>query len=612
MPTDTNTFKLGITMAGAVSAGAYTAGFMDYLLEALSIWEAKKEHNRTVGKEAPDYDKKVPMHNVMIEVVGGASAGGITSMMSILEMMKGHQPVHAPSDTKTGNIFYDTWVLLNEDPTDEKAKKVMDKILDVADIENSTNGVPSLLNSSFIDEVANAVFDKNPDLFDIANLPDFITKDIYLLVTLCSVRGIPFEVEFDARDYGFIENIPAHRMSEHMIIARFKMTHNEQDIHHAFHFDLQDPDKRAFLKLCAKGTSAFPIGLAPRQFKQLLSKEYVHNNIVANMGNIDPSKIKVVLEDEMFDFTSVDGGTINNEPYTQVLRELKARSDAYNKEHPNYGIIMIDPFPNFYDQTEIHEIESNLSATERTEKEEEKKRSIFQFNVVDFIKNAYPMFQEQALLKREPEFFGDEFKMLVYPSKRKPKRGGRPGESIPRAHPPIASAVLGGFGGFLDKKFRDHDYFLGRDNARNFLQGIFMLEYDPNNLHPLFENLSDEALEAFKRVPRIERNPDRRVLFPIIPDFKDPDYTGIPSSPFSYTIEKFPQLKPAEIEQYRSQIRDRVKLILITKIKDFFNNVWWIRTLLNLFKGKIAKYATKKVIDKILKELKDHRLLDES
>ena len=38
-------FKIGLCMAGAVSAGAYTAGVMDYLIEALDEWEKqKKEH----------------------------------------------------------------------------------------------------------------------------------------------------------------------------------------------------------------------------------------------------------------------------------------------------------------------------------------------------------------------------------------------------------------------------------------------------------------------------------------------------------------------------------------------------------------------------------------
>ena len=34
-----NTFHLGITMAGAVSVGCYTAVFMDYLIEILELWE---------------------------------------------------------------------------------------------------------------------------------------------------------------------------------------------------------------------------------------------------------------------------------------------------------------------------------------------------------------------------------------------------------------------------------------------------------------------------------------------------------------------------------------------------------------------------------------------
>ena len=611
MEDETDIFRLGITMAGAVSAGAYTGGFMDYLLEALSLWENKKSRNRELGIDSPDYDKRVPMYDVIIDVVGGASAGGITSMMTILEMMKGHQPVHKPSRSKTGNIFYDTWVLLNEDSDDPNAKKVMDKILDTSDISGNENGIPSLLNSNFIDEVAENVFEENLDLFDIDNLPDFISKDIYLLVTLCSVRGIPFEIEFDVRDYSVMSDIPAHRMNEHMIIARFKMNHNDTDIDHSFPFDLKKDANRNFLKLCAKGTSAFPVGLAPRQFKNLLSKEYVRNNIISNMGEIDGKNLKVILDTDMFDFTCVDGGTINNEPYTQVLRELKSiksKSGVYNKEHPNYGIIMIDPFPNFYDQTQIQEIENSLSPAEKKRKLEKKQKSIFQLNMFDFIANAYPMFQEQTRIKREPEFFGDEFKMLVYPTKRKMKNGG----SVPRPHPPIASSVLGGFGGFLDKKFRDHDYFLGRDNARNFLRGVFMFEYDKNNLHPLFENLDEEAYNTFKVKPRRD-NPEGRFLFPIIPDFTNPKYTGTGDSfPFSYTIEEYPKLTRNEIESYSAKLKARIKLIIKIKSKEWFKKSWAIRNAIGLFKGKIARNVTKKLIDKIVDELENHRLLKKS
>ena len=38
-----HTFHLGIAMAGAVSAGAYTAGVLDYLFETLERWEKEKQ-----------------------------------------------------------------------------------------------------------------------------------------------------------------------------------------------------------------------------------------------------------------------------------------------------------------------------------------------------------------------------------------------------------------------------------------------------------------------------------------------------------------------------------------------------------------------------------------
>ena len=40
---------------------------------------------------------------------------------------------------------------------------------------------------------------------------------------------------------------------------------------------------------------------------------------------------------------------------------------------------------------------------------------------------------------------------------------------------PIASGVLGGFGGFLHELFRRHDYLLGRRNAQAFLRWNFGL-----------------------------------------------------------------------------------------------------------------------------------------
>ena len=42
-------FEIGLVMAGAVSAGAYTAGVMDYLLEVLETWQKEKEKEKGKG-----------------------------------------------------------------------------------------------------------------------------------------------------------------------------------------------------------------------------------------------------------------------------------------------------------------------------------------------------------------------------------------------------------------------------------------------------------------------------------------------------------------------------------------------------------------------------------
>src|SRR5262249_36211631 len=43
---------------------------------------------------------------------------------------------------------------------------------------------------------------------------------------------------------------------------------------------------------------------------------------------------------------------------------------------------------------------------------------------------------------------------------------------------PIACGLLGGFGGFLDERFRSHDFQLGRRNCQQFLRNSFLVPSD--------------------------------------------------------------------------------------------------------------------------------------
>jgi hypothetical protein len=72
-------FQIGLTMSGAISAGAYTAGVLDFLIEALDAWED--------ARNGPDADT-VPNHRVGIKVMSGASAGAITAAISAIALVQ--------------------------------------------------------------------------------------------------------------------------------------------------------------------------------------------------------------------------------------------------------------------------------------------------------------------------------------------------------------------------------------------------------------------------------------------------------------------------------------------------------------------------------------------
>ena len=106
MPTNWNndgTFHLGINMAGAVSAGAYTAGVLDFLTEALDEWYAAKA----------SANQNVPLHDISIDVLTGASAGGMCAAISATMLQGSFEHIHDPADPTiqgTTNRFYESWV----------------------------------------------------------------------------------------------------------------------------------------------------------------------------------------------------------------------------------------------------------------------------------------------------------------------------------------------------------------------------------------------------------------------------------------------------------------------------------------------------------------------
>ncbi len=119
-------FRLGINMAGAVSAGAYTAGVLDFLIEALDVWYAAKARGEVV-----------PQHDVVIEVFSGASAGGMCAAISAVLLQQEFEHIHDVEKSGTTNRLFESWV----------NKIDIQRLLKTEDLAESSS-VISLLDSS--------------------------------------------------------------------------------------------------------------------------------------------------------------------------------------------------------------------------------------------------------------------------------------------------------------------------------------------------------------------------------------------------------------------------------------------------------------------------------
>ncbi len=165
-------FHIGINMAGAVSAGAYTAGVLDFLTEALEQWYAAKASG----------DESVPLHDVSIDVFSGASAGGMCAAIAAVMVQGSFEHIRdaasAPLQGST-NKFFESWV----------NKIDIEGLLQDADLSAPNKPVVSLLDSTIIDEIAD---------YAIAPVPvvarPYISNALTLFLTLTNVRGTPFSL----------------------------------------------------------------------------------------------------------------------------------------------------------------------------------------------------------------------------------------------------------------------------------------------------------------------------------------------------------------------------------------------------------------------------------
>jgi predicted acylesterase/phospholipase RssA len=453
--------KLGINMAGAISAGAYTAGVLDFLTQALDDWYAAKQRGDTV-----------PIHDVSIEVFAGASAGGMCAAISAFMLYEKFDHIQDVSLKNTNNRFYEGWVNMID----------IEQLLKTGDLK-SGKPVISLLNSTIIDQIA--AFALSPSGAPPVRRP-YVADKLTLFLSLTNLRGVPYSltgvapgsVEETTFFYGDRIRFETVAGGETSLVTSSAHT-----------LDITRPGAAGgwdVLQTAAMATGAFPVFLAPR----VLQRNLEHYNpplwepvtAVPKPGDIRPSVPP--QNANPYVTLNVDGGVTNNDPFNLAYDYLSTLDPlppggqpAQDAVSVDRAVINIAPFP----------------PIEKFNPVFDPGRASGIFSAVTKLFNA---------LISQSRFFGEALseimkgatfaRFVIAPSdvELAQKYKDAP-EEQPAA---LQCATLGAFGGFFDRDFRAHDYALGRRNCQKFLMEYFVLPANNAVMEPALQ-----ALDPAKR-----------------------------------------------------------------------------------------------------------------
>ena len=454
-------YQLGLSLSGAISAGAYSAGVLDFLLQALDCWE------KAAGGE------NVPVPAVGLKVLSGASAGAITAAVGAIALAGDPESAAFPGAVADGTQplqyyfrrLYETWVVKPALVADDGGPD----LLSTTDLEGPD--VFSVLNSDLLDKIAEAALAFSEAQASKTAPRSYVSSRLHIYLTLANLRGTPYYVKFTGGDYGMMQ----HGDRSHYVLTGLGAWPTTSDFadDDAPSYELDAADLLAGGTVgwasygnAALASAAFPVGLKPRE---------VETNVAAYQGRgwpvADWQTLQTVTPrfDEpwlmnhqkgTFTFTAVDGGVINNDPFEYALYSLPDKQDGSapqplkeetRPQHVDRGVIMIAPFP---------------------EQPTFPPDGVPGLGLIPAYMALMPALKQQVRFK--PAAFalaGDDnvgSRFMISPSRQ--LEGGEVDARFP-----ISSGLLGGFGGFVARSFRDHDFQLGRRNCQQFLKTAFVL-----------------------------------------------------------------------------------------------------------------------------------------
>lgn len=454
-------FRVALSMSGAISAGAYTAGVFDFLVQAL--WELDQARKRT-----PD-DPSLPGHDVAIVGMAGASAGGITAALGAIALGYAQQEglglTQVPTESG-GSLpcmlprLYNAWV---QSPRMVGLTDTAPCLLSTEDLAG--DALVSLLNGAVLDKIRDdALAPRSGPKSNSATPFTWLAEPLHVYLTVSNLNGVQYDVKGD-------DSADAYHMVNHADRQHFRISglgSNTRatsdwagcDSAIAMNVDalLETAGTAAPWRMLGQGalaTAAFPVGLEARLL-QVERADYQRRLFPAPDfpgAAINPAWPASQMAGVSYDFVSVDGGVINNDPFEIarfMLLDDWRNPRARNPRDPaqaECAVIMISPFPEGAQVPGMADLDARL---------------------VRVITSLLPTLMQQVRFKLDELAAAASPKvasrMLIAPRKTGQASG-------PSSSANIACGALGGFGGFLAQSFREHDFQLGRRNCQDFLKG---------------------------------------------------------------------------------------------------------------------------------------------
>jgi hypothetical protein len=511
------TFEIGLVLGGTVSAGAYTAGVLDFLIEALDEWTSRRD---AAGSD-PD---RVPPHKTVIKLVTGTSGGGVNAAVLARALAFDFPHVTratAPTIERTGNPFYDLWV----------NNVSLSGFLDTSDIDRKK--FVSLLNGDVLDAAANTGVAFTSSIWRPRS---WITDPLRVILTLTNLSGVPYTTEFTGAVPGFAESFVNHADYVRFAVAYPGSPFVEprpDEFVLGFQSDRfpQALDWQSFGEF-AKATSAFPLGFPARPLGRPMEHYRWRVAALPGDGTVDfPARLVPLIPDWAamapggensfpadYHFLVVDGGATDNEPIGLARTSLAGMlgRNPRDGKTANRGILLVDPFAGGAGLGPS----SSLTLPEIV------------WPIVQGLVEQTRYDSSDILLALDDNVFS---RFMIAPIS-----AAVAGEKA------IASAGFGAFIGFACRDFMRYDYMLGRANAQAYLKTTFVLDA----ANPIFSNWR----------PNLKLNPDFRVVdadgnafLPIIP------LMGAAKIP--ETLESWPRGK-LDPESYRDAVESRFRALV--------------------------------------------------